>query len=247
MAQYCYVTSTLITSTMQIFRLIMIFPSQLDSTCERSVWLQGQTIVACRVKVSICLQNCNCLREWREVWALHWLCQWGSWLRRPLYCVRRLSHFSCVWLFATLGTIARQASLTTGFSRQEYWSGLPFPPPRYVPDSTQRTGECQSFSTPQAKLPTSLFKLVFSHRVCVYVCVLAIQLCPTLCNALDCHSSGRYVLKILSARILEWVAITFSRGSSWPRDWTQVSCTAGRFLIVWVTSKAPSHCKTFLC
>ena len=171
MAQYCYVTSTLITSTMQIFRLIMIFPSQLDSTCERSVWLQGQTIVACRVKVSICLQNCNCLREWREVWALHWLCQWGSWLRRPLYCVRMLSHFSCVWLFATLGTIARQASLTTGFSRQEYWSGLPFPPPRYVPDSTQRTGECQSFSTPQAKLPTSLFKLVFSHRVCVCVCV----------------------------------------------------------------------------
>ena len=73
------------------------------------------------------------------------------------------------------------------------------PSSRYVPDSTQRTGECQSFSTPQAKLPTSLFKLVFSHRVCVCVCVcvLAIQLCPTLCNALDCRSSGRYVLKIL--------------------------------------------------
>ena len=40
-----------------------------------------------------------------------------------------LSRFSHVWLFATLWTIARQASLSTGFSKQEYWSGLPFLPP----------------------------------------------------------------------------------------------------------------------
>ena len=41
------------------------------------------------------------------------------------------------------------------------------------------------------------------------------------------------------ARILEWVAIYFSRGSSWPRDWTQVSCTAGGFLTIWATREAP--------
>ena len=46
---------------------------------------------------------------------------------------------------------------------------------------------------------------------------------------------------ILQARILEWVAIPFSRGSSRPRDWTQVSWLAGRFITVWATREAPHH------
>ena len=45
-----------------------------------------------------------------------------------------LSRFSCVWVFATLWTIACQAPLSMGFSRQEYWSGLPFSPPGDLPD-----------------------------------------------------------------------------------------------------------------
>ena len=45
-----------------------------------------------------------------------------------------LSHFSHVWLFVTLRTVARQAPLSMGCSRQEYWSGLPCPPPGYLPD-----------------------------------------------------------------------------------------------------------------
>ena len=45
-----------------------------------------------------------------------------------------LSHFSCVWVFATLWTIAHQAPLSMGFSRQEYWSGLPCPPAGNLPD-----------------------------------------------------------------------------------------------------------------
>ena len=48
------------------------------------------------------------------------------------------------------------------------------------------------------------------------------QSCPTLCDPMDYTVYG-----ILQARILEWVAIPFSRGSSWPRDWTQVPCIAG--------------------
>ena len=44
---------------------------------------------------------------------------------------------------------------------------------------------------------------------------------------------------ILQARILEWAAIPFSRGSSWPRDQTRVSCTAGRFFTIWATREAP--------
>ena len=54
------------------------------------------------------------------------------------------------------------------------------------------------------------------------------QPCPTLCDPRDCSLQGSTVHGIFQARVLEWVAITFSRGSSWPRDRTQVSCIAGR-------------------
>ena len=49
-------------------------------------------------------------------------------------CYAVLSHLSCVHLFATLWTVAHQAPLSMGFSRQEYWSGLPCPPPGDLPD-----------------------------------------------------------------------------------------------------------------
>ena len=52
------------------------------------------------------------------------------------------------------------------------------------------------------------------------------QLCPTLCDSVDCSLPGSSVHGIFQARILEWVAISFSRGSSRPKDRTQVSCTA---------------------
>ena len=53
------------------------------------------------------------------------------------------------------------------------------------------------------------------------VCVLVAQSCPTFCNPLDCSPPGSSVHGIHQARILEWIAIPFSRGSSRPRDWTQ--------------------------
>ena len=52
--------------------------------------------------------------------------------------------------------------------------------------------------------------------------------------SLPCFS----ILRILQARILEWVAIPFSRGSSWPTDWTWISCIAGRFFTIWATREA---------
>ena len=61
------------------------------------------------------------------------------------------------------------------------------------------------------------------------VVVLVVKLCPTLCDLMDCSPPGSSVREISQARILEWVAISFSRGSSWPRGQTQVSCTAGGF------------------
>ena len=57
---------------------------------------------------------------------------------------------------------------------------------------------------------------------------------------MDCSPPGSSVRGILQARILKWGAISFSRGSSWPTDWTWVSCIAGTFFIVWTTREA--HC-----
>ena len=70
--------------------------------------------------------------------------------------------------------------------------------------------------------------------VCLCVCVRSIsQSCPTLCNPLDCSPSRSSVHGISQARILQWVAISYSRGSSWHKDQTCspcVSCIGRRFL-----------------
>ena len=58
--------------------------------------------------------------------------------------------------------------------------------------------------------------------------MLVTQLCPTLCSLMDYSPPGFSVHGNSQARTLEWVAVSFSRGSSWPRDWTQLSCIAGR-------------------
>ena len=65
--------------------------------------------------------------------------------------------------------------------------------------------------------------------------VLVGQSYLTLCDSVDYSPSGSSVHGILQARILEWVAIPFSRGSSRPRDRTRVSCIAGGFFTVWAT------------
>ena len=64
------------------------------------------------------------------------------------------------------------------------------------------------------------------------------QSCLAQCDPMDRSPPGSSVHGILQARILEQVAIPFSRGSSWPRDRTQVSGIAGRFFIVWATQEA---------
>ena len=63
--------------------------------------------------------------------------------------------------------------------------------------------------------------------------VLVGQSCPTLCNSMDHSPPGSSVHRILQARILEWVAIRFSKGSSQPRDRIWVSRIAGRFFTIW--------------
>ena len=76
--------------------------------------------------------------------------------------------------------------------------------------------------------------------ICVCVCVCVTQSCLTLCNPMFCSPPSPSLHGVLQARILEWVAISFSRGSSWPRDQTWISRIAGRFFIIWATREALS-------
>ena len=66
-----------------------------------------------------------------------------------------LSHFSCVQLYETLCTVARQAPLSVGFSRQESWSGLPRPPPEDLPDPVIKPASPAAPASQADSLPPS--------------------------------------------------------------------------------------------
>ena len=91
------------------------------------------------------------------------------------------------------------------------------------------------------------FVLQIFYKVYIYIFPMiyntttqVTQLCPTLCASVDCCLPGSSVHGILQARLLEWVAISFSRRSSRPRDRTQVSHIAGRRFNLWATREAAS-------
>ena len=140
-----------------------------------------------------------------------------------------------------------------GFSRQEYWSGLPFPPPGHLPD-------------PGIKPRSSNPGLLYRMRILYYLsyqgsptreerkdkklqdignnwqrqqwvlpnksfCVVT-KLCPTLYNPIDCSPPGSSVHGISQARMLEWVAISFSRALSLPRNRIRVPCIGRQFFTI---------------
>ena len=86
--------------------------------------------------------------------------------------------------------------------------------------------------------PRVIIQFQIPFNICSVLC-LATQLCPTLCNSLYCNPPGSAVHWILQAIILEWVAMPSSRGSSQPRDQTQVSRITGKFFTLWATREAP--------
>ena len=138
---------------------------------------------------------------------------------------------SCLTL-ATPWTIAHQAPLSMAFSRQEYWSGLPFPSPSYAllpikhlcRSNRHLRLSCFNCTPPTQHLPISILK------------VKVAQSCPTLCDPMDYTVHG-----VLQARILEWVAFPFSRGTSQPRNRTRVSCIAGGLFTSWATREVSPH------
>ena len=79
-------------------------------------------------------------------------------------------------------------------------------------------------STPGTPSVSSNMASGSKSKILPPVKVLVAQSCPTLCDPMDCGLPGSSVCGILRARILEWVAMPFSRGSLQPKDWTWLSC-----------------------
>ena len=129
-----------------------------------------------------------------------------------LLLVLLLSRFSRVRLCATAETAAHQAPPSLGFSRQEHWSGLPFPslslsdPQR--PHGLQPTRLLHPWDSPGKNTGVGCHFLLQCRKVKSESEIA--QLCPTLSDPMDCSPPGSSVHGIFQARVLEWVAIAFS-------------------------------------
>ena len=141
-----------------------------------------------------------------------------------LQCVK-VKSLNRAQLLATPWTAAYQAPPSMGFSRQEYWSG-------------RRNTICK-----KKKKVLSLDCTHAGQAACYWngVLCLVTQLCLTLFKPRNCSPPGSWVHGILQVRILEWVAMPSSKGSSQLRNWTQVSHIAGRFFNIWATREAQEY------
>ena len=99
------------------------------------------------------------------------------------------------------------------------------------------TGEVMRIKiVPTSRFLWDSFRLVYDTYCC---CSLVAKSCLTLCDPMDYSPPGPSVHGILQARILEWVAMPSSGGSSWPSDQTQVSCFGRQILYHWATREIP--------
>ena len=125
----------------------------------------------------------------------------------------KVKSLSRVRLLATPWTATYQVPPTLGFSKQEYWSGMPLPSPQVALVLKNSPANAEDISESES--------------------------CSVVYDSLQPH--GLYSPWNHQARILEWVTFPFSRGSSQPRDWTQVSRIAGGILTCWATREAQEY------
>ena len=154
------------------------------------------------------------------------------------------------------------------FSRPECWSWYPFPSPGVLlnPGVEPRCPTLQADSLP-AEPPGKpkntgvhslflqwIFPTQESNRGLLHCRCILYQLsyqgsptrsCLTLCNPIDCSLLGSSVHGLSQAKILEWVAIPFSRGPSQPKDQTLISCLGRQILYHWATLEAHTLSFTF--
>ena len=128
----------------------------------------------------------------------------------------------------TLWTVARQPPLSMGFSRQECWSGLPFPSPGDLPNPGIKP-ESPTLQKARGKIPYKeswlMLPLYIPNKIpflfyyllekLLLLLLLSLQSCPTLCDPIDGSPPGSPVPGIPQARTLEWVAISFSNVWKW--------------------------------
>ena len=148
------------------------------------------------------------------------------------------------------------------------WASIPPPTPSHIDERLSQSPslsflrntanshwlpilQCICFHATLSIRPTLYFPSPYIHSLFsmsmprLKLKVLVTPSCPILCNPMDCSPPGSSVHGIFQARILEWVAIPFSRGSSLPRDRTQVSHNVGRFFTIWAMREATNrslHC-----
>ena len=158
-------------------------------------------------------------------------------MKSPISCLKRLSLSTSLGLFSVRETSIKASEVKVAQSCPtlcdpiDYrvhgilqakileWVAFPFSRGSSQPrDPTQVSGIAGRPVEPQGKPMKATFG---KNMFCMHAKLL--QLCPTLCGPVDCSLPGPPVHGILQARILEWVAVAFSRGSSQPRDQTPVS------------------------
>ena len=137
-----------------------------------------------------------------------------------------------VQIFMTASTVAGQASLS-------------FKSPRVCSNSCLLSWWCHptisSSVTPFSSYPQYFKDYGMSSNYLSSNLGLVFRSHLTLWDPMDCHPPGSSVHGTFQARIVEWVANAFSRGSSWPRDWTWVSCIVGGFFTIWATGEDLSN------
>ena len=109
-------------------------------------------------------------------------------------CVQLLS---CVQLFASPWTVAHQAPLSMGFSRQEYWSGLPFPPPGGHPDPRIEPSSPVSPTLQADSLP-------LSHQGSPRICIAYMYICICVCVCVCIHMGSLILSEDIDVTILQY-------------------------------------------
>ena len=168
------------------------------------------------------------VKRFEGLWAGHWWCLSHESHAHSLdqQSLPPCVHAKLLQLCPTLcDSMNCQAPLSMGFSRQKHQCGLPGPLPGDPPDPGIGPTSLMSPALAMGSLP-----LVPPGKPALPPCaVLSRSVLSTLCDPMNCSLPGLFVHGDSQARILEWIAILLSRGSSEPRDRIQVSCVAGVF------------------
>ena len=146
------------------------------------------------------------IKTWSKIYVTRtWLSCHMLWLRTLLLLFGCLVAQSCPTLW-TLWTVSSQAPLSMGFSRQEYWSGLPYPTLRDLPyPGIELHLLCLLHWQAGSLL------LVPPGKPVSAAAAKSLQSCPTLCDPVDGSPPGSSVHGLFQTRILEWAAISFSK------------------------------------